>query len=80
MKFLLCVSQFWNSAAKKTCFANGVSSLGTLGSSSPLRIHFPIKKTRSSQDFTGSYYLQNSHLEQLRGSGHSANEALNQRF
>lgn len=75
MKVLLCVSQLWKFSSKKlTFFADGVSSWETLGSSSPLRIHLLTKKTGSSQDLPGSYYLINSHLEQLQGACHKVNE------
>ena len=71
LKVLLCVSLLWNSAAKKKELAFlMVSSWGALGSSTPPRICLPSEKTGPSQDSTGSYYLQNSHLEQLQGAGH----------
>ena len=49
MKVLLCVSQLWNSAAKKVTFsADHVSSWGIWVVPVPLQIHLLTKKTGSS--------------------------------
>ena len=66
----MCKSVMEFSHPKITFFANGASAWGTWGSSNPLRIHLPTKKTGSSQDFPGSYHLQNSQLELLQGAGY----------
>ena len=66
----MCKSVVEFSSKKITFCTDGVSSWETLGSSSPLRIHLLSKKTGSSQDFPGSYYSKNSHLEQLQGACH----------